>query len=71
MQLSQRPGSAPPPPRKLLLELQLRDSFPLEVLDSLLEILESQLPAAVEGGGRGQKQRNMRIRHWWLCGEQK
>ena len=32
----------------------------LRVLDSLLEILECQLPAAAEGGGGGQNPKNMR-----------
>lgn len=44
------------PTPQLLLELQLRASLALEVLDSLLGISESPLPTAAEEGGKGQKQ---------------
>lgn len=58
---SRGPGPQPSADPGTPCAASLRASFPLRVLDSLLEILECQLSAAAEGGGGGQNPKNMRM----------
>ena len=58
---SQGPGPQPSADPGTPCAAALRASFPQRVLDSLLKILECQLPAAAKGGGGGQNPKNMRM----------